>query len=159
MISEYRKQYKKEWAVRNKERSKILNKKWRIKNSEHLKAYGEKWRKSNPTYGKQWEGENKSARLSQQKLYLTANPWIRTIRYINSRCNNPKASKYSSYGARGIKNFLTSSDLKFLWFRDQAMTMSKPSIDRIDSTGHYCLENCRYLEAEENRKRRIKAAA
>lgn len=158
-ISEHRKRYKQEWREKNKERSKTINKIWREKNKDHLKVYGEKWRESNPEYGKKWELKNREHRKKISVQYFVLKPWVRTLRYINSRCNNPKASKYSSYGGRGIKNFLTSSDLKFLWFRDQAVNMTKPSIDRIDSDGHYSLENCRYLETEENRKRRLKLAA
>ena len=31
--------------------------------------------------------------------------------------------------------------------------MKRPSIDRIDSKGHYTLENCRYMELRDNVKR------
>lgn len=72
---------------------------------------------------------------------------------INYRCNNPKSNNYKWYGGRGIKNFLTQSDLVFLWKRDNASGMKNPSIDRIDSNGNYTIKNCRYIEQSSNIKR------
>lgn len=72
---------------------------------------------------------------------------------INYRCNNPKSHNYKWYGGKGIKNFMTASDLKFLWERDKASGMKNPSIDRIDSNGHYRLDNCRFIEQSLNIKR------
>jgi len=88
------------------------------------------------------------------KNTLKRRPWIKTWNNINYRCTNPKNRCYEAYGGRGIKNYLTCKDLEYLWFRDKAYLMKKPSIDRIDSDGHYTLENCRYMELSENLKRR-----
>lgn len=81
-------------------------------------------------------------------------PWGKTFENIKSRCGNSKDIKYKYYGGRGIKNFLTREDLKFLFFRDAAWKMKAPSIDRIDADGNYTLENSRWIEFEENRRRR-----
>jgi hypothetical protein len=37
-----------------------------------------------------------------------------------------------------------------MWFRDKAFEMKRPSLDRIDTTGDYCLDNCRFIELKEN---------
>lgn len=58
------------------------------------------------------------------------------------------------YGRRGIKSFLTVEQVRFLWNRDCADRMKHPSIDRIDTTGDYKLNNCRFIELSENRRRR-----
>jgi len=87
-------------------------------------------------------------RRMKEKKKLT--PWIILWYDINKRCNNSNASNYKYYGYKGIKNLLSQDDVKFLWFRDKAYEMKKPSIDRIDSNGHYCLENCRFIEMKEN---------
>lgn len=78
---------------------------------------------------------------------------LQTMQNIRKRCNgiDPK-SKY--YKGMGIENHLTYEHLQFLWERDKANQMLEPSIDRIDSKGHYCLENCRFIELKENRARR-----
>lgn len=46
---------------------------------------------------------------------------------------------------------LTPDDLKMMWHRDKAAEMVNPSIDRINTTGHYTIENCKYIEMKENR--------
>lgn len=80
---------------------------------------------------------------------------LKLINNINSRCNNDKDVKYKFYGGKGIKNFLNLEDIIYLWKRDSAEKMKQPSIDRIDSNGHYRIENCRFIEMSENRTRRI----
>lgn len=73
---------------------------------------------------------------------------------INCRCNKQYDSKYYYYGGKGIRNKLKQKDLLTLWSRDKAYLLSKPSLDRIDSDKHYSLDNCRFIEADENRKNR-----
>jgi hypothetical protein len=41
---------------------------------------------------------------------------------------------------------LNTSLVKYLWFRDKADLLKNPSIDRIDSTKDYTLDNCQYIE-------------
>lgn len=69
---------------------------------------------------------------------------------MKQRCTNKKEVAYKSYGARGIKVLITHSELKSLWIRDNADKMKRPSIDRIDPDGHYSVNNCRFIECEEN---------
>lgn len=69
---------------------------------------------------------------------------------IRQRCTNPKRHNYASYGGRGISCLLTVADLKSLWERDNASSLKKPSIDRIDVNGNYVYENCRFIELSEN---------
>jgi hypothetical protein len=80
------------------------------------------------------------------KEYRLSHPWLKTLSNIKQRCNNKKFPKYKYYGGRGIKCLITSQELKELWFRDKAHEMKKPSIDRIDNDGNYCIENCRFIE-------------
>jgi hypothetical protein len=75
-------------------------------------------------------------------------PWMLTLIYVKTRCY-----KHRSYGKRGVKNFLTCEDVKSLWYRDGAGFMNHPSIDRIDTGGDYTLENCRFIELINNKRR------
>ena len=73
---------------------------------------------------------------------------------VRYRCSNPKDPKYKYYGGKGIKYLLTEIQLLYLWERDEASKMEKPSIDRIDPAGNYELKNCRFIELVENVSRR-----
>ena len=64
-------------------------------------------------------------------------PWLYLLVDIKKRCNNPKNISYKTYGGRGIKCLITASELKELWFRDNAYYLEHPSIDRIDNDGNY----------------------
>lgn len=74
---------------------------------------------------------------------------------IRRRCEDKKSPFYKWYGGRGIKCLLKREDIEFLWNRDKADKLKRPSIDRIDNDGNYTLENCRFIELSENVKRSV----
>ncbi len=86
--------------------------------------------------------------LKRYVPYKNLMPWEKTQRSVIRRC-----APSGCYYKKGIKNFLTKKDLKFLWFRDKAWLLKEPSIDRIKNNKHYTLENCRYVEMRENARR------
>lgn len=86
----------------------------------------------------------------KQQFMRKQKPEYTVLYGINQRCNNPKATGYKHYGGRGIKNYLTLVDIKFLMKRDNYWNLKKPSIDRIDNDGNYELNNCRFIELREN---------
>lgn len=83
-------------------------------------------------------------------IYLSNNPWVKHLTKARSRCNNPKSVSYKNYGAKGIKCLLTIQDMKWLWVRDKAFDLIKPSLDRINSKEDYSYDNCRFIELSEN---------
>ena len=78
------------------------------------------------------------------KDYYLRSPWAKHYMQISKRCNN------GWYKRKGIKNYIRTKDVKFLWFRDKAYKLKRPSVDRIDNEGHYTIENCRFIELMEN---------
>jgi hypothetical protein len=94
--------------------------------------------------------KNKKRLLKKIKDERLNFPWKYTLRTIKTRCNNLNFFQFKDYGGRGIKCLITEEELKELWFRDKAYLMKRPSIDRIDNDGNYCIENCRYIELKEN---------
>lgn len=99
---------------------------------------------------KNYQKENKTYIKKRNKSYYKCSPWKLTLLGINSRCNNKNHPEYKDYGGRGIKCLITVDELKKLWFKDKAYSMNKPSINRKDNDGNYCIENCEYIELKYN---------
>jgi len=49
---------------------------------------------------------------------------------------------------------MSLDDFEFMWKRDKADLMERPSVDRIDGNKDYTLENCRYMELLDNCRRK-----
>jgi len=89
-----------------------------------------------------------------RREYLRKKPWVRSMQNAQTRCCCKTHDSYKNYGGRGIKFFLNVNDMEWLWGRDEAWLMNKPSIDRIDTNGDYTKKNCRFIEFSENVRRR-----
>ena len=83
-----KKEYNKEWYLKNKEHKKEYNKQWRLKNKEHVKQYdlnnkehqkesNKQWRLKNPAYmkeySKQWRLNNKEHKKEYQDQWRLKN--------------------------------------------------------------------------------------
>ena len=94
--------------------------------------------------------KSSSAKHEEYELYKNIYPWRVNYNAARGRCLDRSHKNYSRYGGAGIKFLMTIDDFKFLWFRDKAYLMEKPSIDRLDNKGDYTVSNCRYREFKEN---------
>ena len=88
--------------------------------------------------------------MKSNQDYYRKYPWMRSFVSARTRCTCKSATSYKRYGGAGIKFLMTAQDFKTLWERDKAHLMTRPTIDRIDTKGHYEISNCRFLELSEN---------
>ena len=88
-----------------------------------------------------------------RKHHRKTYPWIYVYQDIKRRCENKNRKDYTRYGGKGIKCLITKIELKILWFRDEAYTMEKPSIDRKNSKKNYTFDNCQFIELSENSRK------
>lgn len=87
---------------------------------------------------------------------LTNHPLYAVYYAMRARCYNPKEPSYKNYGAKGV--VVCDLWLKDVWFFfDWALTAGwKPglSIDRIDPTGNYSSDNCRWATQKQQCRNR-----
>ncbi len=91
----------------------------------------------------------KIRKLEQHNLQ----PWKAYSRFIKRRCSAFGKREGKNYADKGIKKLITSEELRVLWFRDKAYMLIKPSVDRINNSGHYEFSNCRFIEAKDNSRK------
>lgn len=113
-------------------------------NKEKIKKRAREWQQKNKKKFHKYQKEY------QRKRYSTY-PWLRTFKNVRQRCTYIKDKKFKYYGGKGIKCLITKNEIKYLWHRDNANLMKHPSIDRKNVKGDYTLENCQFIEMEENR--------
>ena len=82
-------------------------------------------------------------------LYQVIKPWYYFYDAAQSRCTGRNAQ----YHLKGIKFLMTAQEVAFLWHRDKADQLQHPSLDRINTKGHYTIANCRFMELAENKSR------
>ena len=128
----------------------IAAQKWRAKNPDYWKEYYNKRKLEISDRMKAYYLEKKEYINDRNNEWIKANPWYVSFRNAKNRCLNPNDPAYEDYGGRGIKFLMTLDDFKFLWFRDKAYNMEVPTVDRLDSNSNYQVDNCEYVELQEN---------
>lgn len=86
--------------------------------------------------------EKKEIRNSEIPEY---NSW----RGMIERCTNPNHDKYKNYGGRGITVCDRWRNFKNFYEDMGVRTSDKHSLDRIDTDGNYCPENCKWSDQVE----------
>ena len=120
-----------------KECRRLKAKEYYLKNKNRIKAYATQYYYAH--------------RDPETKRYLGLNRHLYDrLKGIKRRCRNPRDKKFKFYGGRGIQCLLTMADLAVMWDRDAAFLMWKPTLHREKDEGNYTVENCRFVEREEN---------
>jgi hypothetical protein len=152
---------KKRWdANLSEERKQVLRdraKAWYYANKDRIKA-SPKRGKNRLAWQREYNKQHREQVLAAKTAFRAAKPWYQSWENAKQRCTNTNNPNYKNYGGRGIRFNLSQDDFAFLWQRDNAAAMIKPSIDRIDSDGDYHLANCRFIEHLENSRRGLASA-
>lgn len=89
-------------------------------------------------------------KYAAQKRWRERNPWARYLTWARDRCKRASNELFKAYGDKGIQCRLSLADVKFMWYRDGAAQMTKPSIDREKADLDYTLDNCCFMELADN---------
>ncbi len=94
------------------------------------------------------------AHLTHGGAFGGKTPLYKTWKGMRGRCENPNSNVWEYYGGKGVRVCQEWADFKT--FRDWAQSHGYAnglSIDRIDSGGNYCPENCEWVTRGENSRR------
>ena len=120
------------------------------KRRESTRRYQNKKYAENPEFREDMKHRTQERYINMR----TEAPWLLHLKAAKSRCNNPNRKDYKYYGGKGIRMLLTRAGITFLWIRDHADQMKRPSIDRINPHGDYSFRNCRFMELSGNISRK-----
>jgi hypothetical protein len=73
---------------------------------------------------------------------------------MKDRCFNPNYRYFHRYGGRGITVSNEWLDFQNFWNDMCPRPEGKVSLDRIDNSGNYCKENCRWASVTTQRRNR-----
>ena len=69
---------------------------------------------------------------------------------MRTRCNNPTRSCYKYYGGRGVSVCPEWASFE-TFLADMGDRPAGTTLDRIDTNGNYCKDNCRWVSKTEQR--------
>jgi len=133
----------------------------KICNTKRIKKYNDNHKIEKSNYDKERRNKIPSKLAEQKHIYYLKNkkniqkkekerhekfPWKRVFYGIKDRCENINDEAYHRYGGRGIECLITEKQIEYLWNRDKAYNMVKPTIDRKNNNLNYTIGNCEFIE-------------
>ena len=79
-----KKEYHKEYRLKNKEHRKEYNKQWRLKNKEHKKEYQDQWHLKNKEQQKEYALKNREHKNEWQRNRKKMDPYLRIAYNMSS---------------------------------------------------------------------------
>lgn len=126
---------------------------WNKAHPERVKDRAQRYYRLRKARGWKQEPLNKKVNRTKIREWRIMYPWYDSWQAIKQRCNNPKNPRYKYYGGKGITCTLTKLDMSLMWTRDNAASMHRPSVDRINPAKGYSLDNCHFLETSDNSRK------
>ena len=143
MDKKVKKEYDRKYYVKNKKKRKEQQRECYTKHKEEILE------KQKEYYIDHREERNEYQREYDRRKRVEM-PWVTHFTSAKQRCTNPSHTAYKYYGGKGIEFKLTMEEVWYLYERDNAKDMKKPSIDRIYGDSNYTFGNCRFIEQAEN---------
>jgi hypothetical protein len=140
---EKRKQYLKQFYLKNREKRLQYNKEWRLKNRERRLQYKKEWYLNNKNYCKEWHINNRERRLQYNKEYNLKNKEKRKQWRLN---NKEKSKKYQNkYYKKKIKidpNYKLIKNMRTrIWFALKRKYKSKSTIKLLGCSVKECWQH------------------
>ncbi len=118
--------------------------------NQYMKKYMRQYRKTHPEFVKREREHLRHYMQNHNAQLRKMTPWIFHYKNAIARCNQPSYIGYKNYGGRGIRMLLTQKEIEILYKRDEAGSMKRPSLHRIDNNSNYCFDNCQFIELSKN---------
>ncbi len=92
--------------------------------------------------------------LNDKKMFPLEKTAENSYRDQISRCYNDMHKSYKYYGGKGVRvNYDVRDFIAWFLHWQTRLNLENPSVDRIDSNGHYEFSNIRLMDCYENRVR------